>query len=123
MKMNTGNLSDRLLDFSAGIVRYCIKLNRSPSEKHIGLQLIRSSTSAGANYEEARGAESRSDFIHKMQIVLKELRESFYWIRLLIKLRMVDVQKFKELKVELEELLKIIGKSVVTARKNKNEKR
>ena len=123
MKMNTGNLSDRLLDFSAEIVRYCIKLNTSPSEKHIGLQLIRSSTSAGANYEEARGAESRSDFIHKMQIVLKELRESFYWIRLLIKLRMVDVQKFKELKVELEELLKIIGKSVVTARKNKNEKK
>ena len=83
---------------------------------------MRSATSAGANYEEACGAESRQDFIHKMQVVLKELRESLYWLRLIKK---SEINKTKmdigisRLLIEARELANIIAKSVVTA-KNRN---
>jgi four helix bundle protein len=60
-------------------------LNKTAVERHIALQFLRAATSAGANYEEACAGESRADFIHKLQIVLKELRESLYWLRLVEK--------------------------------------
>ena len=66
------DLSERLLEFSANVVRFTAKLNRSATGRHIGNQLMRASTSRGTNYEEACAAESRTDFIHKMQIVLKD---------------------------------------------------
>jgi len=78
-------LTERFLNFAAEIIKLAIKLNKTAVGCHIAGQLIRSTTSAGANYEEACGAESHADFIHKMQIVLKELRESFYWLRLIKK--------------------------------------
>jgi len=73
------------LDFACEIIKLVIQLNGSAVGRHIAGQLLRSSTSAGANYEEACGAESRPDFIHKLQIVLKELRETLYWLRLIKK--------------------------------------
>jgi len=82
MQNQRNDLSDRLLDFAAEIIKLVAQLNRSAVGRHIASQLIPSSTSAGANYEEACGAESRADFIHKLQIVLKELRETLYWLRL-----------------------------------------
>jgi four helix bundle protein len=85
-------------------------------------QLISSSTSAGANYEEACGAESRSDFIHKLQIVLKELRESLYWLRLISKIELIPTGKLYPIVQEGKELANIIAKSIVTARKNKKVK-
>jgi four helix bundle protein len=69
-------LSERFLGFGASIIKLVVGLNRTSIGQHIGMQLVRSATSAGANYEEACGAESRADFIHKMQLVLKESRES-----------------------------------------------
>jgi four helix bundle protein len=57
--------------------------------RHIGGQLTGSGTSAGANYEEACGAERRADFIHRLQVVLKELRESFYWLCLIKKTTLI----------------------------------
>jgi four helix bundle protein len=78
MQNQRENLSDRLIEFAADTILLCDKLNRTLAQRHIAGQLVRSATSSGANYEEACAAESRADFIHKMQIVLKELRESFY---------------------------------------------
>ena len=75
-------LSERLLDFAADVIKLIVRFNKTAEGRHIGGQLMRSTSSAGANYEEACGAESRADFIHKLQIVLKELRESLYWLRL-----------------------------------------
>jgi four helix bundle protein len=77
-------LSERLLDFGVEIIRMVEKIRSNYAGRQIIGQLIRSSTSAGANYEEACGAESRSDFVHKLQIVLKELRESLYWLQLIL---------------------------------------
>jgi four helix bundle protein len=83
MQNEKSDLSDRLLEFGASAVNLALKLNKTAVERHIALQLLRAATSSGANYEEACAGESRADFIHKMQIVLKELRESLYWLRLL----------------------------------------
>jgi len=110
------------LSFTTGVIKITVKLNKTYTGRHIGGQLMRSATSAGANYEEACGAESRQDFIHKMQVVLKELRESLYWLRLIKK---SEINKTKmdigisRLLIEARELANIIAKSVVTA-KNRN---
>ena len=119
MQNQKENLSDRVLEFAGNIVLLCEKLNRSPAQRHIAGQLVRSATSSGANYEEACAAESRADFIHKMQIVLKELRESFYWLRLLVKIKLVSTERLTTELQESEELIKIFTKSIVTAKSNK----
>jgi four helix bundle protein len=119
MKNKRNDLSERLLNFAAEIIKLALRLNKTAVGRHIGGQLTRSGTSAGANYEEACGAESRADFIHKLQIVLKELRESSYWLRLIRKIEFIPVTypKFSALLKEAEELTNIIAKSIVTARK------
>ena len=78
-------------------------------------QLIRSSTSVGANYEEAQAAESRKDFVHKLQVSLKEMRESYYWLRVLQKISS-ESSKFSELIDEAKQLRAILSKSVATAK-------
>jgi len=65
-KMKENNLSERLLNFAAEVIKLAVKLNKTAVGPHIGGQLTRASTSAGTNYEEACGAESRADFIHKI---------------------------------------------------------
>jgi len=77
---------------------------------------MRSATSSGANYEEACGAESKADFIHKMQLVLKELRESSYWVKLLKKVRLISDEDLQPLLSEAKELVKIVAKSIITAK-------
>lgn len=110
-------LSDRLLDFGAQVVSFSSQVNKSVAGRHIGLQLLRSATSAGANYEEACGVESKADFIHKMQLVLKELREALYWLRLIEKAELVPRENVVALLSETSELAKIFGQSVVTAKR------
>jgi four helix bundle protein len=111
------DLSERFLNFAADILKMMPLLSKSFTGRHIGGQLFRSSTSAGANYEEACGAESRADLIHKLQIVLKELKETRYWLRLIKKSEIVKIPNIDDLIKEAEELLKIIAKSVFTAKK------
>ena len=74
---------------------------------------------SGANYAEACGVGNRADFIHKLQIVLKELRESFYWLRLIKKTSLIAATdtKLSALLQEAEELANIIAKSIITAKK------
>ena len=114
------HLSNRLVEFAAEIIGLAVRLDKTPVGRHIGLQISRSATSAGANYEEACGAQSRADFVHKLQIVLKELRESLYWLRLIQKANLVAItDNYHMLASEGNELARIIGKSVVTAKQNK----
>src|ERR1051326_6081622 len=77
------DLEKRLISFSASIVRFSAKLPKTLQGRHIGGQILRSGTSAAANYGEARGAESRADFIHKLKIVFKELNETTIWLEIL----------------------------------------
>jgi four helix bundle protein len=119
MEEKANKLAERLLDYGVGIFKLTMKLDASLPGKHIGGQLFRSGTSAGANYEEACGAESKADFIHKLQIVLKELRESHYWLRLLLKSDTVQNFNINSLIEETKQLINIIAKSVITAKKKK----
>ncbi|MBL4736419.1 MAG: four helix bundle protein [Flavobacteriales bacterium] len=114
------DLLDRLLEFAANIVHMGAVLNKSLEGRHIYKQLFRSGTGAGANYAESQSAESKKDFIHKIQVSLKELKESLFWLRLVEK---ADLAPDKEqllalLLRENGELIKILGKSVVTAKSN-----
>ncbi|MBN4065985.1 four helix bundle protein [Candidatus Amoebophilus asiaticus] len=115
------DLSERFLEFAFNIYKLSGRLNKTSSGRHVFGQLFRSSTSVGANYEEACAAESRADFIHKMQVVLKELRESFWWLRFIRKVQLIpeDDNILAFLLMENKELLNIIGKSVVTAKKGR----
>jgi len=121
MKEKADIISERLLDYGAEIIKVCSKLKKDTVGYHIKDQLLRSGTSAGANYEEACGAQSRADFIHKMQIVLKETRESMYWLKLIERTQLLKGDGIKKIINETEDIGNIIGKSIVTAKKNANK--
>ncbi|MFC1817341.1 four helix bundle protein [Thermodesulfobacteriota bacterium] len=83
------DLEDRLIDFAVRIIRIAEALPKTKVGNHIAGQLIRSGTSPAPNYGEAQGAESRSDFIHKMKVSLKELRETRVWLLMIVKANLI----------------------------------
>ena len=105
------------MDFGANIIKLSDQIINSYAGKHVLHQLIRSATSAGANYEEACGGESSKDFIHKLQISFKELKDSLYWLKLIEKADLTIQNNINDLKSENEQLIRIIAKSVITAKK------
>lgn len=109
-------LDERLLDYGARIIKLVEALPPTLAGRRIGDQLLRSGTAVGANYEEARGAESKSDFVHKLQIALKELRESHYWLRLLVKAEVFPLDRLRELIDESTQLRAILSKAVATTK-------
>lgn len=111
-------LSDRFIVFGVNIIKIEKQLCGTYSGRHIYGQLFRAGTSTGANYEEARAGESRADFIHKMQIVLKELRESHFWIKIIIAAKLIPSanEGLNFLFRESAELANITAKSVLTAK-------
>jgi four helix bundle protein len=113
------NLSERLLDFGAEVVKLTEGLPNTIAGRRIGDQLLRSGTSVGANYQEAQAAESKRDFLHKLQLALKELRESNYWIKLLSKAEIIRRERLTVIQDESEQLKAILSKAVITAKKNK----
>src|SRR5712692_7265510 len=80
--MKGDDIAERLLTFARRVLALCRGFPEDFAGKHVARQLIRCSSSGGSNYEEARGAESLADFIHKMALAWKEIRESRYWLRL-----------------------------------------
>jgi len=112
------DLEERLLDFSARIIRLVDALPNTRAANHIAGQLLRCGTSPYGNHGEVEAAESRRDFVHKLRICLKELKESRRWLRLLQKARLVPERKMAAILGETEELIKIFFVSVRTAEKN-----
>jgi len=109
-------LSDRLLDFAVDVVQLAPRLQRTATGRFMVGQLVRAASSAGANFQEACGAESRADFAHKMQLVLKELRETEYWLKLVTRARLLPAEPLSKPLAEADELIRIVVKSVVTAK-------
>src|SRR5688572_1910982 len=109
---------ERCLIFGTSIYKLMLTARRTPTSRNIIDQLIRSSASIGANANEARGAESRSDFIHKMGIALKEARETNYWLAFVARAEIVKETTFDELFKECDELISILVKSITTAKRN-----
>ena len=110
------DLAERLLEYGARIIRLVESLPKTVAARHIGAQLLRSGTSVGANYEEAQAAESRADFVHKLQIALKEVRESHFWLRLLAKVKLLPLDRLAEIMDESAQLVAILSKAVATAK-------
>ncbi|MBU2447186.1 MAG: four helix bundle protein [Bacteroidetes bacterium] len=117
--MDSKELSERLLNFAVNIYFFSKKLKVDFIDQKILQQLVNSSSSAGANYQEACAAESKADFIHKMQIVLKELRESKYWLVFIERVEIGKNEVLSPLIIESDELIKIIARSVITAKHQK----
>ena len=115
------DLGERLLVYAARIVKLVASLPKTPVGRRIGDQLLRSGTSVGANYEEAQGAESKADFTHKLQIALKELRESRYWLRLLAVSVTIPPHRLEEIIDEATQLRAILSKAVATAKERQQK--
>jgi len=114
--MTPVELEGRLIDFAVRIIPLANRLSASFAGKHVTAQIVRSGTSPAANYAEACSAESRADFVHKLRIVVKELNETSVWLRIIGRGVLVKADLLDGLTAECEELKRIIGASLRTAR-------
>ncbi|MGZ3998748.1 MAG: four helix bundle protein [Flavisolibacter sp.] len=113
------NLEDRLVDYTCRMIDVVEALPNSRAGNYIAGQLIKCCHSPAFNYGEVQAAESRADFIHKLRICLKELKECRTALTIIIKKEMIrSVGKLQDVFKETEELIAIVAKSIETARKN-----
>src|SRR5260370_9703121 len=101
------DLEDRLLEFAAKIVRLVELLPNTKAGNHVAGQLLRCGTSPLSNHGEVEAAESRKDFLHKLRICLKELRETKRWLRLVGRLNLINISDLGVFLNEAEELIRI----------------
>src|SRR4029453_7286515 len=104
-------LEKQLPTFAVAILSLSAKLPRTPQGRHICSQILRSGTSA-ANYGEARGAESRQDFVHKLRVVFKELNETTIWLELIAQSSMLPTEITAPIVAENRELCRVIAASI-----------
>ena len=110
------DLEERLLEYSVRIIRIVEKLPTTRVGNHVAGQLLRSGTSPYPNHGEAQAAESPNDFIHKLRISLKELRETKRWLKLIQRIPLIKpAEKLDGIQQETEELIKIFVSSIKTA--------
>jgi four helix bundle protein len=112
------DLEDRLLEFSARIIRLVDALPNTRGASHLAGQLLRCGTSQYGNHGEVEAAESRKDFVHKLKICLKELKETRRWLRLACKSSIISATKMAAILTETEVLIRIFFSSIRTAEKN-----
>ena len=117
--MNKQELENRLIDFAAIIIIVASNFEKNYAGNHLAGQIIRSGTAPALNYGEAQSAESSKDFVHKMGICLKELRESFVCLKIIEKANLTtDTNNISIAKVEVNELISIFVSSIKTAKTN-----
>ena len=117
-KTKTYDLEERLIDFAVRVITVVEALPDTKAGRHIAGQLVRSGTSPAPNYGEAQSAESVNDFVHKLKIALKELRETIIWLKIVKKKPLCQPQKLETLIQECNELIAIFVKSIQTAIRN-----
>jgi four helix bundle protein len=108
-------LQRRLVSYAVKIIELVARLPKTSAGSHVSGQILRSGTSPAPNYGEARGAESRADFIHKLRIAVKELNETDIWLHIILEARMAPAVLIENLIKEGRELACILGASVRTA--------
>ena len=114
------DLQDRLIEYAVRIITLSEALPETRAGKHVSLQILRSGTSPAPNYGEAQSAESKADFVHKLKVALKELRETEMWLKIILKARMIKpVSKLTPILQETDELVAILFTSIETAKKRK----
>jgi four helix bundle protein len=114
--MASADLGDGLLEFGVQIIMPVEALPRTMACQTIGHQLLRSGIAVGANYEEGQAAESHADFIHKLQISLKEIREANYWLRLLQKSGRLSHDRLASIGDESNQLRAMLSRAVAKAK-------
>jgi four helix bundle protein len=113
------DLEDRLIEFAAVVIDVVEEIPATRAGNHIAGQLVRSGTSPAPNYGEAQSAESKRDFVHKMKVAFKELRETRVWLRLILRKSYANDRRGAEsVMAECEELIRIFWKSIATAQAN-----
>ena len=113
------DLQDRFIDYAVRVIKLSEALPNTKTGNHIRSQILRSGTSPAPNYGEAQSAESKADFIHKLKISLKELRETEVWLKIIIKSELIKPKSnVKPLLTETDELISILFASIETAKKN-----
>lgn len=112
------DIRKRTFDFALQTIRICQKINECEKYFILTKQLTRSATSVGANVREARNAESKNDFIHKLNIALKECDETMYWIELLIELTKIKREELKKLRTESDEITRILSAIIIKTKAN-----
>ncbi len=116
------DLEERLIDFAVRIIQLAESLPKTRVGNHVAGQLIRCGTSPASNYGEAQSAESRSDFIHKMKICLKELRETRVWLVMIVRASLIKpASKLDSLIQENDELISIFVTSIKTAEQKRRK--
>ena len=115
------DLEDRLLDYAAAIVRLVEELPKSRAGNHVTAQLLRPGTSPLPNHGEAESAESPADFIHKLKVCLKDLRETKRWLRLVARIPALPAHAVDPLLAETVELIRIFAASIRTAEKRSGQ--
>ncbi|NOT38734.1 MAG: four helix bundle protein [Saprospiraceae bacterium] len=113
--MKAHDIEERLISISCKVLQITESMPKKPAAKHLGNQIIRSATSPALNYGEAQAAESREDFIHKMKICLKELRETYVCLKIISSMNFVSGENLFSLLQENNELISIFVKSLKTA--------
>ncbi len=118
---HTYDLEERLLEYSVRIIKLVEQLESSRAGNHVAGQLLRSGTSPYPNLGEAQAAESPKDFVHKLRILLKELRETQRWLKLIVRVPLVERPELMgQILQETEELIRIFVTSIKTAEANKH---
>jgi four helix bundle protein len=115
-RSQSDQLEERLIEFAARIIQVSTELPKTPAGRHIAMQILRSGTAAAPNYAEARGAESRADFVHKLGIVQKELNETSVWLRIVSRINLGKEDLILAILQENVEIARIIGASIRTAK-------
>jgi four helix bundle protein len=121
--MTSDDLAERLMNLAVRVGKVVDALPDTRLGRHIAGQLVRCGTSPPPDYEEACAAESRKDFIHKLAIVLKELRETRCWLRLIVKTELLPSRRLHSIIDEADQLRKIVGQSLNTAKPNQEPSR
>lgn len=111
------DLEDRLIDFAVRIINVADALPKTAAGRHIAGQILRCGTSGAPHYAEARGAESRADFVHKLKIALKELNETCVWLRMVCRSDLQKPELMEALIEENRQLSRILNASIATAKR------
>ncbi len=116
------DLEDRLVEFSVLIIQVSEKIKKNYAGNHLSNQIVRSGTSPALQYGEAQAAESRTDFVHKLKILLKELRETKVNLRILVNAKLMNDEVLSSNAMnECDQLIAIFIKSIETAKRNSKQ--
>ena len=108
------DIEERLIEFAVRIIRLCNSMPKGVTGKHLSGQLVRSGTSPAFNYGEARAAESKRDFVHKMRVVHKELNESNINLQIILRSELIGEKMLADIMDECDQLCRIVNASIQT---------